>query len=161
MARANVGAITGRTNRFRTGPTTRWTIAFATSKHSWRRRHRLTSWGTPTARSSVCLLPCGTSGGCVVSMKEIEQAPFLAAEQKRDILYHKAVRFLVSNRTRAGRGQRRNSRGSFEVCHSLRLGDHAAARYRRRFSLASSWWRPEPRRRRLRPGACGIQRDDR
>jgi hypothetical protein len=27
-------------------------------------------------------------------MKEIEQAPFLTAEQKRDILYHKAVRFL-------------------------------------------------------------------
>ena len=26
--------------------------------------------------------------------------------------------------------------------------NHAAARYRRRFSLASSWWRPEPRRRR-------------
>jgi hypothetical protein len=27
-------------------------------------------------------------------MKQIEQAPFLRAEQKRDILYHKAVRFL-------------------------------------------------------------------
>jgi hypothetical protein len=45
--------------------------------------------------------------------------------------------------SRTGRGQRRNSRGSFEVCHSLRFGDHVAARYRRRFSLASSWWRPE------------------
>jgi hypothetical protein len=27
-------------------------------------------------------------------MKEIEPAPFLTAEQKRDILYHKAVRSL-------------------------------------------------------------------
>ena len=34
------------------------------------------------------------SGVWVFSMKEIEQAPFLTAEQKRDILYHKAVRFL-------------------------------------------------------------------
>ena len=33
-------------------------------------------------------------------MKEIEQASFLTAEQKRDILYHKAVRFYcVSNRS--------------------------------------------------------------
>jgi hypothetical protein len=27
-------------------------------------------------------------------MKDIEQASFLTPEQKRDILYHKAVRFL-------------------------------------------------------------------
>jgi hypothetical protein len=30
----------------------------------------------------------------VFSMKEVEQASFPTAEQKRDILYHKAVRFL-------------------------------------------------------------------
>ena len=41
------------------------------------------------------LQPTSTDAyGNEFSMKEIEQAPFLAVEQKRDILYHKAVRFL-------------------------------------------------------------------